>query len=145
MTVIGVVLVVAGDSFFITLWVVIIFHQMFEGLALGSRIAALPRGEAGTLARWSMAGLFALITPLGMAIGIGVLKRFNGQDRSTLIALGTLDAFSAGILLWVAIVDMLAADWVRGDLRHAGALKTGLATLALLAGLISMSVLANWA
>ncbi|KAI9883268.1 MAG: hypothetical protein M1823_004966 [Watsoniomyces obsoletus] len=142
---IGLVLVVAGDSFFITLWVIIIFHQMFEGLALGSRIAALPRNEAGSLARWFMAGLFAIITPLGMAIGIGVLKRFNGQDRNTLIALGTLDALSAGILLWVALVDMLAGDWMHGDLRYAGAVKTGLATAALLAGLISMSVLANWA
>lgn len=44
-----------------------------------------------------MAAAFALITPLGMAIGIGVLNKFNGNDPSTIIALGTLDSFSAGI------------------------------------------------
>ncbi|KAK3687097.1 high-affinity Zn(2+) transporter zrt1 [Vermiconidia calcicola] len=38
----GVVLVVANDSAFITLFVVIIFHQMFEGVALGTRIAIMP-------------------------------------------------------------------------------------------------------
>jgi hypothetical protein len=50
-----------------------------------------------------MASAFALVTPVGMAIGIGVLHRFNGNDPSTLIALGTLDALSAGILVWVGI------------------------------------------
>ena len=39
--VIGLTLVVAGDSFFLTLFVVILFHQVFEGLALGSRIATI--------------------------------------------------------------------------------------------------------
>ncbi|KAJ0362201.1 hypothetical protein COL922a_014498, partial [Colletotrichum nupharicola] len=39
---IGLTLVVAGDSFYKTLLVVIVFHQFFEGLALGARIAMLP-------------------------------------------------------------------------------------------------------
>ncbi|KAJ4287892.1 high-affinity Zn(2+) transporter zrt1 [Collariella sp. IMI 366227] len=38
---IGLTLVVAGDTFFLTLFAVIVFHQMFEGVALGTRIAAL--------------------------------------------------------------------------------------------------------
>lgn len=40
---IGLTLVVAGDSFFLTLFAVIVFYQMFEGVALGTRIAALGR------------------------------------------------------------------------------------------------------
>lgn len=39
---IGLTLVVAGDSFYQTLLVVIVFHQFFEGLALGARISLLP-------------------------------------------------------------------------------------------------------
>lgn len=143
--VIGIVLVVAGDSFFLTLFVVIVFHQMFEGLALGSRIAALPKEGTRTVTKLLMAALFALITPLGMAIGIGVLQRFNGQDRSTLIALGTLDAFSAGILLWVSVANMLAGDWMHGGLRKASLAKTIMALLALFGGLILMSLLGKWA
>jgi len=142
--VIGLTLVVAGDSYLITLFIVILFHQMFEGIALGSRIASIGNGPA-SLERSSeesktytpadsktagvqtntptadmpqllipvkavsvrvkmiMALAFALVTPAGMAIGIGVLHQFNGNDPSTLVALGTLDAFSAGILVWVGI------------------------------------------
>lgn len=35
-----------------------------------------------------------------MAIGTGVLGSFNGNDRATIVAIGTLDALSAGILIW---------------------------------------------
>jgi zinc transporter 1/2/3 len=162
-TVIGITLVVASDSFFITLFIVILFHQMFEGIALGTCIAELPRAAASTLQKCLMAGLFALITPIGMAIGIGVLNQFNGNDPNTIVAIGTLDALSAGILAWVGIVEMLARqvlalrtgcetytdflhrDWMHGKLLNAGLLRTVLAMFALLSGLILMSVLGKWA
>ncbi|KKY17625.1 putative zinc iron transporter [Diplodia seriata] len=102
---IGLTLVVAGDSFFLTLFVVIIFHQAFEGIALGARIAELPSSSSSTpyilppnthpvslTTKLTMGALFALVTPVGMAIGIGVLGEFNGNDPATLVAIGTLDA-----------------------------------------------------
>jgi zinc transporter 1/2/3 len=143
--VIGLTLIVAGDSFFLTLFAVILFHQMFEGIALGTCIAGLPSTKASFLQKSLMATAFALITPIGMAIGIGVLNHFNGNDPSTLIAIGTLDALSAGILAWVGLVEMLARDWLHGPLLNAGMVKTGAAMVALLAGMILMSVLGKWA
>lgn len=143
--VIGITLVVASDGFFITLFIVILFHQMFEGIALGTCIADLPKAAAGTLQKLIMAGTFALITPIGMAIGIGVLDHFNGSDPSTLVAIGTLDALSAGILAWVGLVEMLARDWMSGKLMDAGLIRTLSAMFALVAGLILMSVLGKWA
>lgn len=80
-----------------------------------------------------------------MAIGIGVLHRFNGNDKSTIIAIGTLDAFSAGILAWVGIVEMWAHDWVFGRSRDAPVLKTCLAMVGLVGGIVGMSVLGKWA
>ncbi|KAL5397497.1 hypothetical protein PMIN06_002852 [Paraphaeosphaeria minitans] len=142
---IGITLVVSGDAFFITLFVVILFHQMFEGLALGTCIAGLPDQTASTLVKCLMAGGFTLVTPVGMAIGIGVLDRFNGSDPSTLIAIGTLDALSAGILAWVGIHEMLARDWLHGGLVTAGLLRTSVAMFFLIAGLVLMSVLGKWA
>lgn len=142
---IGITLVVAGDSFFITLFVVILFHQMFEGIALGTCIAELPKAAASTLQKLIMAGTFALITPIGMAIGIGVLNQFNGNDPSTIVAIGTLDALSAGILAWVGIVEMLARDWMHGKLLSAGLIRTLTAMFALISGLVLMSVLGKWA
>lgn len=118
---------------------------MFEGIALGTCIADLPKAAAGTLQKLIMAGTFALITPIGMAIGIGVLDHFNGSDPSTLVAIGTLDALSAGILAWVGLVEMLARDWMSGKLMNAGLIRTLSAMSALVSGLIIMSVLGKWA
>ncbi|KAK8025796.1 ZIP Zinc transporter [Apiospora arundinis] len=183
---IGLTLVVAGDSFFITLFIVILFHQMFEGIALGTRIATLrqhapssvtdvsqlpsvepktagssDRGSHGTpsldmtessrpISLWKkllMAAIFGITTPIGMAIGIGVLQHFNGKDPSTLLAIGTLDAVSAGILLWVGLVEMWARDWIfgGGELVDAGAVLTMCASVGLLAGMALMSFLGKWA
>jgi solute carrier family 39 (zinc transporter), member 1/2/3 len=212
---IGLTLVVAGDSFFITLFIVILFHQMFEGLALGTRIACLGRpsstatststssstpttttivetpeaamthdaktdspatvppapsnaealqdkstttsttaastttkGTTLSLAKKLLMALaFAVTSPIGMAIGIGVLHRFNGNDPATIVAIGTLDALSAGILIWVGMIDMLARDWIGRDaeLAHTGLATTALAGTGLVAGLVLMSVLGKWA
>ncbi|KAI6779936.1 uncharacterized protein J7T54_000236 [Emericellopsis cladophorae] len=186
---IGLTLVVAGDSYFLTLFIVIVFHQIFEGLALGTRIAALGTGQhihthglpepsadseahktADTLPIASssssssslvagvplgrkliLASLFAFITPIGMAIGIGVLDQFNGRNKATLIAIGTLDAVSAGILVWVGCVEMWSADWMTGahgkqaELANADWITTSVAFFGLIAGMALMSFLGKWA
>lgn len=170
-SVIGITLVVAGDSFFITLSIVIIFHQLFEGIALGTRIASLGYGHipvalshshshstppptvertgTSTVPLWKklvLASGFAIVTPIGMAIGIGVLNVFNGNDPATLIAIGTLDALSAGILVWVGLVEMWAHDWMLGgELTDASLLTTLLALFGLVCGMVLMSLLGKWA
>ncbi|RYO96258.1 hypothetical protein DL765_011639 [Monosporascus sp. GIB2] len=184
---IGITVVVAGDGYFVTLFVVIIFHQMFEGIALGTRIAAIgsparngshgdkphshglgghasadaspnlgdnaSNGAASPgwktpslLTKLLMAIAFAITTPIGMAIGIGVLDTFNGNDPTTLWALGTLDALSAGILVWVGVVEMWAGDWIfGGEMTHSSPLVTALALFGLVAGMVLMSFLGKWA
>lgn len=142
---IGITLVVAGDSFFKILFVVILFHQMFEGLALGTCIAALPSSAASFFTKLLMGGAFVLVTPIGMAIGIGVLDQFNGSDPSTLIAIGTLDALSAGILAWVGMVEMLARDWMQGSLLHAGPIRSTVGIVSMMLGMALMSLLGKWA
>lgn len=184
---------VSGDSFFLTLFVVILFHQVFEGIALGTRIATIGTDHHATTAsaagavshdeahagsdadkstaadgsstqspvaapgglstkrKLVLASLFAFITPIGMAIGIGVLNQFNGNDKSTLIAIGTLDAFSAGILIWVGVVEMWAGDWMMGHHGHKPELADAdlptvlLGGFGLVSGLILMSLLGKWA
>ncbi|RPA82419.1 Zip-domain-containing protein, partial [Ascobolus immersus RN42] len=142
---IGITLVVAGDSGFKTLLVVIIFHQAFEGLALGARISSLAPLKTLSLTKIVLGLAFALITPAGMAIGIGVRNHFNGNDRETLIAMGTLDAFSAGILIWVGLVEMWAHDWLNGEMKRASLGKTIWGMLCLMGGMILMGVLGKWA
>lgn len=139
---VGLTTVVAGDSYYITLFIVILFHQAFEGVALGSRIA-----ELRTVSLWikMFMGLgFAITTPLGMAIGIGTLNYFNGNNPSTVMAIGTLDALSAGVLLWVGIIEMLAHDWLYGSLAEAGIVKMAIALTGLVGGMVLMSFLGKW-
>jgi zinc transporter 1/2/3 len=96
--------------------------------------------------KMALASAFALVTPVGMAIGIGVLDVFNGNDPKTIVAIGVLDAFSAGILLWVGVVEMWAADWVYGGgMADASALVTSLGMGGLVSGMVIMSVLGKWA
>jgi solute carrier family 39 (zinc transporter), member 1/2/3 len=144
---IGLTLIVAPNSFYTTLLIVIIFHQFFEGLALGARISTLSSPFWPT--KLLMASAFALITPLGMAIGLGVIHNFNGNDRSTIVAIGTLDALSAGILVWVGVVDMWARDWVvhGGEMvgRDASIGKVGVGLFSLIVGFVLMSLLGKWA
>ncbi|TID17991.1 Zip-domain-containing protein [Venturia nashicola] len=144
---IGLTLVLAPDvaGGFLLLSIVITFHQVFEGLALGTQIASLSPWTTSSLKKYLLATIFSLTTPVGMAIGISVLHNFNGNDKNTIIAIGTLDAFSAGILVWVGIVEMWAHDWVFGTLRDAPLLKTSLAMGGLVAGIVGMSVLGKWA
>ncbi|KAI5954921.1 ZRT1 [Candida jiufengensis] len=137
----GITLVVAADSYFITLFIVIVFHQFFEGLALGSRIIIL---NTSIITKMIMALIFALITPIGMAIGIGTLNIFNGNDPSTIIALGVLNSFSAGILLWTGLVEFLYRDWWY-NLKNASWISTTCAMISLILGMFCMSLLGNWA
>ena len=119
---------------------------MFEGLALGARIAMIPTTRLWP-GKFLMGLAFALITPLGMAIGIGVLNQFNGNDSTTLWVIGTLDALSAGVLIWVGLVDMWARDWVidGGDMVEARPLRLTIGGTSLVAGLVLMSFLGKWA
>ncbi|KAJ9660911.1 high-affinity Zn(2+) transporter zrt1 [Neophaeococcomyces mojaviensis] len=151
----GLTLVVAPDSssntsgYYKTLLAVIVFHQFFEGLALGARIALLTNSSLhfGIWSKMLMAVAFTLITPLGMAIGIGVLNEFNGNDQSTVLTIGVLDALSAGVLLWVGVVDMWGRDWAvsGGEMVEAGFGKVTVGLLSLILGMVLMSVLGKWA
>lgn len=56
--------------------------------------------------------LYAVITPLGLAIGLGVRETYNPDSANAVIVAGTLDAFSAGILLYTGLVELLAHDFI---------------------------------
>jgi zinc transporter 1/2/3 len=145
----GITLVIVADSFFMTLFIVVIFHQMFQGLTLGARIAGIDTTTSSRLieaAKYVFLPLaYAVMTSIGMALGIWGLLRFNGDDPSSIIALGTLDGLSAGILLWVGFVNMLAGDWLFGELKHASMLITFGGLASLVAGMALMASVGTWA
>jgi zinc transporter 1/2/3 len=122
--VIGFTLALASGADFESLVTAILFHQVFEGLSLGIRIAALPPPtdpQQSILLCWLrpvLALLFALTTPAGILSGLYVFGGGGHADAGgapgagSKIAEGVLCAISAGMLIYAACVEMLAADIV---------------------------------
>ncbi|CAN8327128.1 unnamed protein product [Cochlearia groenlandica] len=91
------------------LLVALSFHQFFEGFALGGCVAEAnltPRGSA------IMAFFFTITTPIGVALGTAVASSYNSYSVAALVAEGVLDSLSAGILVYMALVDLIAADFL---------------------------------
>ncbi|GAA96064.1 uncharacterized protein L969DRAFT_17204 [Mixia osmundae IAM 14324] len=142
--IIGLTLAVTDD--FNTLFVVIIFHQMFEGLGLGSRLAFLPLPKRMRYVPFIGAIAYAVVTPLGMAFGLGFRETYNPDSPTANIVSGILDALSAGILLYTGLVELLAHEFIFNDkMRNAptGKLVISLGTVCL--GAAIMALLGRWA
>ncbi|KAK4764722.1 hypothetical protein SAY86_025812 [Trapa natans] len=121
--------------------VALTFHQLFEGIGLGGCISQA-RFEPRTVV--AMVAYFAATTPLGIGVGIGISRVYREDSRVALIVGGMLQSTSAGILIYMALVDLIAADYMSPRLLGNPRLHAG-ASLSLLVGAACMSVLARWA
>ncbi|KAF2565309.1 hypothetical protein F2Q68_00025528 [Brassica cretica] len=91
----------------------IVSHSIIIGLALGGCISqAQFRTNSATI----MACFFALTTPIGIGIGTAVASSFNSHSVVALVTEGILDSLSAGILVYMALVDLIASDFLRAGL-----------------------------
>lgn len=107
---IGMALSVSTGPPFLVLLVAISFHQTFEGLALGSRIAAIPSFSTTSLKPWAMSVMYGITTPIGQAIGLAVHTLYDPASQFGLLMVGCVNAFSAGLLLYAGLVQLLAED-----------------------------------
>lgn len=142
--IIGLTLAVSDE--FVVLFIVITFHQMFEGLGLGSRLAGLYLTPKMGWTRYAAAMLYAICTPVGMAVGLGLRETYNGNGAAANAASGVLDAISAGILLHTGLVELLAHEILlnpRMMKSSNGKLAYVFTCMCLGAGL--MALLAKWA
>lgn len=86
---------------------------------------------------------YSLTTPAGIAVGMGISKMYNVNSPTALIVQGLLLSASAGILIYMALVDLLAADFMSRKMLSNFRLQLG-ASFTLLLGACCMSVLAKW-
>lgn len=123
------------------LFAALCFHQFFEGFALGGCIS-----QAGFKATSAaiMACFFAFTTPCGIALGIGIASSYNENSQSALIVEGLFDSVSAGILVYMSLVDLIAADFLSKRMKCDRQLQV-FSYFALFAGAAAMSSLAIWA
>ncbi|KAI8009000.1 Fe(2+) transport protein 2 [Camellia lanceoleosa] len=117
------------------------FHQLFEGMGLGGCIL---QAEYGAKVKAIMAFFFSATTPFGIALGIGLSNVYSDNSPTALIVVGILDAASAGLLNYMALVDLLASDFMGTKLQGSMKLQ-GWAYAAVILGAGGMSIMALWA
>ncbi|XP_055804140.1 zinc transporter 3-like [Solanum dulcamara] len=116
------------------------FHQFFEGMGLGGCISQA-KYKARTII--IMVFFFTVTTPSGIAIGMMISKGYNEQSSTALIVQGVLNSASAGILIYMALVDLLATDFMDPKLHSSFKLQI-IANVSLVLGACCMSLLAKW-
>ncbi|TKW26778.1 hypothetical protein SEVIR_3G213400v4 [Setaria viridis] len=117
------------------------FHQFFEGIGLGGCIV---QAKFRLKSMLTMALFFSLTTPVGVVIGIGISSTYNENSPRALIVEGVLNAAAAGILNYMALVDLLAEDFMNPRVQNNGRLQV-IVSVSLLVGAALMSMLAIWA
>jgi zinc transporter ZupT len=138
---IGLTLGTTTDSF-----VALFFHQFFEAIALGAQIANLK--NLSIISAIGMVVFYALTTPVGIAIGIGIHSGiYNPKSVTTLLVTGILDSLAAGVLIYVALVNLITAE-MSANAYGFYSLRTRLKLLyytALYLGVAAMAVIGRWA
>lgn len=133
------------DEKFYILFPVIVFHQLFEGLGLGSRLALLPKSFP-MWTSWLMALFYSLCTPVGQAIGLGLRHSFSLDTPTGKYVPGILNSLSAGILIYTGLVELLAHDFIFNEKMHRAPIwMVCLNVLEVYAGAGIMAMLGKWA
>ncbi|GJN35936.1 hypothetical protein PR202_gb24753 [Eleusine coracana subsp. coracana] len=120
------------------------FHQVFEGMGLGGCIAQAGFGMATV---GYMCVMFSVTTPLGILLGMAVFHMTGYDDSSpnALIMEGILGSLSAGILIYMALVDLISLDFFHNKMMSSSLKLKKASYIALVLGSASMSILALWA
>ncbi|GJC80946.1 zinc-regulated transporter 2 [Colletotrichum liriopes] len=136
-------LVLATSDELVVLLIVLTFHQFFEGLGLGSRLATATWPSHGRWWPHILASIYGLSTPI--AIAVGIAAKPNSAKTQTLVN-GIFDSISAGILMYTGLVELLAHEFMFNPQMRNSPLKVQLFAFGCVAlGAGVMAVLANWA
>ncbi|KAH6627573.1 Zinc/iron permease [Chaetomium tenue] len=142
---IGLTLAVTDN--FIILFVVLVFHQTFEGLGLGARLgmATWPPGAR----RWTpyaLGLLYAVSTPFAIGMGLIASKSLALKAATSRVVNGVFDAISGGILMYTALVELVAHEFMfNSEMRKAGLRMQLSAYMCVALGVGLMALLAKWA
>ncbi|KAI8900966.1 ZIP zinc transporter-domain-containing protein [Globomyces pollinis-pini] len=141
--IIGLALGVCPDDEYTTLLIAVAFHQLFEGLALGSLIATT---VLSLTTKIYLGLLYPLTTPLGVVIGILVRESFNQNAAAAIVIQGTLDSLSSGILIYTTYCSLMGAEINHhsGFKGYSPMFKVA-CFLMMYVGASAMAILALWA
>ena len=143
--IIGLNLGVVASSTFTTLYPVLVFHQSFEGLGLGARLSNITFPLNRSRMPWALCALYGLTTPLAIAVGLGFRATYVPESRGGMIVQGVMNAVSAGFLIYSALVELLAKDFLFDMERTRDLGKLGLMIVYVFVGAAAMAMLGYWA
>lgn len=94
-----------------------------------------------------MCMMFSVTTPLGIMLGMIVflVTGYDDSSPNALVLEGLLGSLSSGILIYMGLVDLIAADFFHNKTMNATQWMKKACYIALVLGSASMSVLAIWA
>lgn len=129
---------------FISLYIVLIFHQSFEGLGIGARLSSIPF-KKGSWYPWALCSLYGITTPISIAIGLGLRHSYDPNGFTAQVISGVLDSISAGILIYTGLVELLARDFLFNPMRTKDNKMLTFMMLSVLAGAGIMALIGKWA
>ncbi|KAF9466048.1 ZIP-like iron-zinc transporter [Collybia nuda] len=139
-------LTLAVDPEFKVLFVVLVFHQTFEGLGIGSRLAYMKLPRHYDWVPIVGACLYGITTPIGIAVGLGIRSTYNPGTATASIVSGVLDSFSAGILIYTGLVELLAHEFLfNKEMMNSSNSRLAYAVCSMLLGCALMALLGRWA
>ncbi|KAL4902085.1 hypothetical protein BDW74DRAFT_187058 [Aspergillus multicolor] len=142
--IIGLNLGVTGSEF-ATLYPVLVFHQSFEGLGIGARLSAIPFPQSKKSLPYILCLLYGLTTPISIAIGLGLRTTYNPKSKESLIIQGVFNAVSAGVLIYSALVELLARDFLFDPHRTKKRAQLVYMVFCVLLGAGIMCLIGKWA
>lgn len=142
--IIGLTVGVADDESLPALLIAIAFHQLFEGFALGATIVEARFKKS--IVSWLLVLLYGFTTPIGVAIGIGLHQSYNENATAALLSQGILDSLAAGILLYMALVEIITPELTdNAQFRKLSSGRKAMLYGAFYLGVGVMCVLGIWA
>ncbi|RUS17940.1 Zinc/iron permease [Jimgerdemannia flammicorona] len=141
--IIGITLSTTDGPEFISLFVALVFHQFFEGIALGTRINELKHSRI--LHSFIMGLIYGLMTPLGIALGLAIRSTYNANSSTAIVTVGILDSMSAGILLYNAFVELMSMEMNHNLTFRRKSLATKIfCFLCMYLGALAMALVGVW-
>lgn len=127
------------------------FHQGIEGISLGCTFIDAKYTRMKYLL---LSMVYVVVTPIGIAIGLGIGNSYHEGSKTALGVQGTLNAVAAGILLYNGIADLMIPAFLGFGHSHGepGVPSTSRPTWLTLLGFFSMfsgfalqSLIGKWA
>ena len=120
--------------------------EMLDGLALGSRLAYLVFPYKYRYAPFLGAFLYGIVTPIGIAAGLGIRMMCNPGSMLASLVSGVLDSLSAGVLIYVGFVELLAHEFLfEPEMRETSIWKFLYALTCMMLGYGAVAIQGKWA